>query len=290
MKKSILKTLVFTLFLFSTEKVISQNSEIELSDLNTTDELFKIKNTVNENNSVDFLKQFYVVSLVENISKNEQLIFALNNVIKNDDFSCGELNNKKVENFIKNCKSKSQLLKEIENNFDASGSFIESGAEEGIKDYQLIKLTNEVYGLNSRACGSGGGYHEQFIFVSTFETEPRFKDGEDFINGIMFTAEQKLEKLLKTTLSRQYAKAQNYGTTKINGEDYITLPFYEGKEDPGGFMYNLIIAYNFKNNKFYYLYDSPKSEKDNWIHDVEDAGGEGFTWVTEKNPDWKQLN
>ena len=27
MKKSILKTLVFTLFLFSTEKVISQNSE-----------------------------------------------------------------------------------------------------------------------------------------------------------------------------------------------------------------------------------------------------------------------
>jgi hypothetical protein len=95
MKKSIFKALVFTLFLFGTEKGISQNSDIEISDLNTTDELFKIKNTVTENNSVDFLKQFYVVSLVENISKNEELIFALNNVIKNDDFSCGELNNKK---------------------------------------------------------------------------------------------------------------------------------------------------------------------------------------------------
>ena len=80
MKKSIFKALVFTLFLFGTEKGISQNSDIEISDLNTTDELFKIKNTINENNSVDFLKHFYVVSLVENISKNDELIFALNNI------------------------------------------------------------------------------------------------------------------------------------------------------------------------------------------------------------------
>ena len=258
MKKSILKTLVFTLFLFSTEKVISQNSEIEFSDLNSTDEIFKIKNTVTENNSIDFLKHFYVVSLAENISKNEELTsaltFALGNIIKSElNFSCIALNSKKVFNFLKKSKSKNEIIEEIEKNRFENFSFFDSEIEEGTRDFNLIKLTNEVYALNVRACGSGGGYHDQFILISDSESEPNFTIEEDFINGIMFTAEQKLEKLLKTTLSRQYAKAQNYGTTKINGEDYITLPFYEGKEDPGGFMYNLIIAYNFKNNKFYYL-------------------------------------
>ena len=136
MKKSILKALFFTLFLFGTQKGISQSSNLELTDLKTTDELFKIKNTITENNSIDFLKQFYIVSLVENKSKNEELIFALNNIIEKDNFTCGELNAKKVENFIKKCKSKTELLKEIENNYEASGSFIEEGAEEGVKDYQ----------------------------------------------------------------------------------------------------------------------------------------------------------
>lgn len=76
MKKSILKALFFTLFLFGTQKGISQSSNLELTDLKTTDELFKIKNTITENNSIDFLKQFYIVSLVENKSlPSESLIF-----------------------------------------------------------------------------------------------------------------------------------------------------------------------------------------------------------------------
>ena len=105
----------------------------------------------------------------------------------------------------------------------------------------------------------------------------------------MFTAEHKLEKLLKTTLSRQYAKAQNYGTTKINGEDYITLPYYQGDENPGGFYYVLIIAYNFKSNSFYYIYDNPNSENDNWKRDRNDLDSQFYTWVTEKNPNWKTV-
>jgi len=286
MKKSILKALFFTLFLFGTQKGISQSSNLELTDLKTTDELFKIKNTITENNSIDFLKQFYIVSLVENKSKNEELIFALNNIIEKDNFTCGELNAKKVENFIKKCKSKTELLKEIENNYEASGSFIEEGAEEGIKDYQLIKLTNEVYGLNSRACGSGGGYHDQFVLISTSESESRFILGEDFISGIMFTAKRKLESKLKTTFERQSAKAQSHGTTKINGEDYVTLPYYQGNENPGGFMYNLIIAYSFKTNKFFYLHDNPNSETDDWKRDKKDMDFQYYTWVTEKNPKW----
>jgi hypothetical protein len=51
-------------------------------------------------------------------------------------------------------------------------------------------------------------------------------------------------------------------------EDYITLPYYQGDEYPGGFYYVLIIAYNFKSNSFYYIYDNPNSEKDSLKHQI----------------------
>ena len=296
MKKSILKTLVFTLFLFSTEKVISQNSEIEFSDLKTTDEIFKIKNTVTENNSIDFLKHFYVVSLAENISKNEELTsaltFALGNIIKSElNFSCIALNSKKDFNYLKKSKSKNEIIEEIEKNRFENFSFFDSEIEEGTRDFNLIKLTNEVYALNVRACGSGGGYHDQFLLVHNFDAEnPSFFDNAQFLEGIFYTSKAKLEKKFNTKFNRQFAKAQNFGTTKINGEDYITLPYYQGDENPGGFYYVLIIAYNFKSNSFYYIYDNPNSENDNWKRDRNDLDSQFYTWVTEKNPDWKQLN
>jgi len=290
MKKSILKVLVFTLFLMGTEKGISQNSAIGLSDLSSTDELFKIKNTITENNSIDFLKQFYVVSLVENISKNKELIFALNDIIKNDNFSCEKLNSKKIQTFLKNCKTK-KLLQEIEKNQYDSFSFFDSKIEEGIRDYNISKLTDEVFGVSVRGCGSAGGYCDQFMLVSEFDNEsPAFFEGSEFIDGIIFTAKRKLENKLKTTFHRQDAKAMSLGTTKINDEEYITLPFFEGKENPGGFLYNLIIAYNFKQNKYYYLHDSPNLENDNWKHDKNDMDFDSYTWVTEKNPNWRLID
>lgn len=291
MKKSILKTLVFTLFLFSTEKGISQNSEIGLSDLSTTDELFKIKNTITENNSIDFLKQFYVVSLAENISKNKELIIALNDIIKNDNFSCEKLNSKKIQIFLKNCKTKKELLQEIEKNQYDSFSFFDNKIDEGLRDYNISKLTGEVFGVSVRGCGSAGGYCDQFILVSDFDNEsPAFFEGSEFIDGIIFTAKRKLESKLKTTFQRQHAKAMSFGTTKINDEEYMTIPFFEGKENPGGFVYNLIIAYNFNTNKYYYLYDSPNLESDNWKGDKVDFDNDSYTWVTEKNPNWKLVD
>lgn len=35
------------------------------TEVNSTDELFELKSSINETNSVDFLKHFYVVSVVE---------------------------------------------------------------------------------------------------------------------------------------------------------------------------------------------------------------------------------
>lgn len=290
MKISILKTLVITLTLLLSENVICQNSEFELTGSISTDDLFKNKNLVTQENSIDFLRQFYALSLVEQISQNEELKFAVLYIIDKDNFSCIGLNSKKVFNFLKKSKSKNEIIEEIEKNRFENFSFFDSEIEEGTRDFNLIKLTNEVYALNVRACGSGGGYHDQFLLVHNFDAEnPSFFDNAQFLEGIFYTSKAKLEKKFNTKFNRQFAKAQNFGTTKINGEDYITLPYYQGDENPGGFYYVLIIAYNFKSNSFYYIYDNPNSENDNWKRDRNDLDSQFYTWVTEKNPNWKTV-
>lgn len=290
MKISILKTLVITLSLLLSENVICQNSEFELTELISTDELFKTKNLVTEENSVDFLRQFYALSLVEKISQSEDLKLAVLNIIDKDIFSCSELDVKKVLNFIKKSKTKNEILKEIEKNFNSPNSFFNETAEEGIVEFELLKLTEETYALNAKVCGSGAGYHNQFLLVHNFDTvNPNFIDGDKFLEGIFFTAKSKLEKKLNAKFNRQFAKMQNFGTTQINGEDYITLPYYQGNENIGGFLYDLIIAYNFKSNSFYYIYDNPNSENDNWKRDRNDLDFQFYTWVTEKNPNWKTV-
>lgn len=290
MKISILKTLVITLTLLLSENVICQNSEFELTELISTDELFKTKNLVTEENSVDFLRQFYVLSLVEKISQSEDLKLGVLNIIDKDIFSCSELDAKKVLNFIKKSKTKNEILKEIEKNFNSPNSFFNENAEEGIAEFELLKLTKETYALNARVCGSGAGYHNQFLLVHNFDTiNPNFIDGDKFLEGIFFTAKSKLEKKLNAKFNRQFAKMQNFGTTQINGENYITLPYYQGNENIGGFLYDLIIAYNFKSNSFYYIYDNPNSENDNWKRDRNDLDFQFYTWVTEKNPNWKTV-
>ena len=100
MKISILKTLVITLTLLLSENVICQNSEFELTGSISTDDLFKNKNLVTQENSIDFLRQFYALSLVEQISQNEELKFAVLYIIDKDNFSCIGLNSKKVLNFF----------------------------------------------------------------------------------------------------------------------------------------------------------------------------------------------
>ena len=140
MKISILKTLVITLSLLLSENVICQNSEFELTELISTDELFKNKNLVTEENSVDFLRQFYALSLVEKISQSEDLKLAVLNIIDKDIFSCSELDVKKVLNFIKKSKTKNEILKEIEKNFNSPNSFFNETAEEGIAEFELLKL------------------------------------------------------------------------------------------------------------------------------------------------------
>ena len=290
MKISILKTLVITLTLLLSENVICQNSEFELTELISTDELFKNKNLVTEENSVDFLRQFYALSLVEKISQSEDLKLAVLNIIDKDIFSCSELDVKKVLNFIKKSKTKNEILKEIEKNFNSPNSFFNETAEEGIAEFELLKLTEETYALNAKVCGSGAGYHNQFLLVHNFDAvNPNFIDGDKFLEGIFFTAKSKLEKKLNAKFNRQFAKMQNFGTTQINGEDYITLPYYQGNENIGGFLYDLIIAYNFKSNSFYYIYDNPNSENDNWKRDRNDLDFQFYTWVTEKNPKWKTV-
>ena len=66
------------------------------TEVNSIDELFELKSSINETNSVDFLKHFYVVSIVEEFQndspKKTELIKEFDKIIKDNlNFSCIEL-------------------------------------------------------------------------------------------------------------------------------------------------------------------------------------------------------
>ena len=263
------------------------------AEVNSTDVLFELKSSINETNAVDFLKHFYVVSVVEefqnNSPKKNELIKEFNKIIKdNINFSCIEIDKNKVLEVLKKCNSKEQLIKEISEN---KSFFDDPELEEGIRNYEIIKLTEQAYAIYGRVCGSGAGDCDKYLLIS--DNEKNTKDfilGESYIDKKTKPAIEKLQSDLKTKFTFANPAILNYGSAKINGEDYITTAYAEGEIESYRPIYNLIIACNLKNNKIFYLYDSPKSENDNWKHDVETLDGSEFSWVTEKNPDWKQLN
>jgi hypothetical protein len=270
----------------------AQKKEVEnFTEVNSTEELFKLKSKINETNSVDFLKHFYVVSVVEefqnNSPKKNELIKEFDKIIKdNINFSCIEINKNKVVDVLKKCNSKEQLIKEISEN---KSFFYDSELEEGIRNYEIIKLTEQSFAIYGKVCG--GNDSDKYLLISDIDKNTKdFILGESYIDKKTKLAIEKLQSDLKTKFTFANPAVLNYGSAKINGEDYITTAYVEGEIESFRPIYNLIIACNLKNNKIFYLYDSPKSENDNWKHDVETLDGAEFSWVTEKNPDWKQLD
>ena len=261
------------------------------TEVNSTDELFKLKISINETNSVDFLKHFYVVSVVEEFQndspKRNELIKEFDKIIKdNVNFSCIEIDKNKVLEVLKKCSSKEQLIKEISEN---KSFFDDVELEEGIRNYEIIKLTEQSYAIYGKVCG--GNDSDKYLLISDIDKNTKdFILGESYIDKKTKPAIEKLQSDLKTKFTLANPAVLNYGSAKINGEDYITTAYAEGEIEGYRPIYNLIIAYNLENNKIFYLYDSPKSENDNWKHDVEKFDSEEFSWVTEKNPDWKQLD
>ncbi len=261
------------------------------TEVNSTDELFELKSSINETNSVDFLKHFYVVSVVEEFQndshKRNELIKEFDKIIKdNVNFSCIEIDKNKVLEVLKKCNSKEQLIKEISEN---KSFFDDSELEEGIRNYEIIKLTEQSFAIYGKVCG--GNDSDKYLLISDIDKNTKdFILGESYIDKKTKLAIEKLQSDLKTKFTFANPAVLNYGSAKINGEDYITTAYAEGEIESYRPIYNLIIACNLKNNKIFYLYDSPKSENDNWKHDVETLDGAEFSWVTEKNPDWKQLD
>ena len=153
----------------------------------------------------------------------------------------------------------------------------------------IIKLTEQAYAIYGKVCG--GGDSDKHLLISDINKNTKdFILGESYIDKKTKPVIEKLQSNLKTKFTFANPICLNYGSAKINGEDYITTAYAEGEIESYRPIYNLIIACNLKNNKIFYLYDSPKSENDNWKHDVETLDGSEFSWVTEKNPDWKQLD
>ena len=125
------------------------------TEVNSTDELFELKSSINETNSVDFLKHFYVVSVVEEFQndspKRNELIKEFDKIIKdNVNFSCIEIDKNKVLEVLKKCNSKEQLIKEISEN---KSFFDDTELEEGIRNYEIIKLTEQSYAIYGKVCG-----------------------------------------------------------------------------------------------------------------------------------------
>lgn len=287
MRKILLVSLLTITLVSCTQKKEVKN----FTEVNSTDELFKLKSKINETNSVDFLKHFYAVSVVEefqnNSPKKNELIKEFDKIIKdNINFSCIEINKNKVIDVLKKCNSKEQLVKEI---YENKSFFDDAELEEGIRNYEIIKLTEQAYAIYGKVCG--GGDSDKHLLISDINKNTKdFILGESYIDKKTKPAIEKLQSNLKTKFSFANAAILNYGSAKINGEEFITTAYFEGEITSNRPAHNLIIACNLNNNKIYYLYDSPKTEKDNWKHDVEKLDSEAFTWVTEKNPDWKQLN
>ena len=261
------------------------------TEVNSTDELFELKSSINETNSVDFLKHFYVVSVVEEFQndspKKNELIKEFDKIIKDNlNFSCIELDNNKVLEVLKKCNSKEQLIKEIN---ESKSFFNDPELEEGIRYYEIIKLTEQTYAIFGSVCS--GNDSDKYLLISDIDKNTKdFILGESYIDKKTKPAIEKLQSNLKTKFTFANPICLNYGSAKINGEEYITAAYAEGEIESYRPIYNLIIACNLKNNKIFYLYDSPKSENDNWKHDIETLDGAEFSWVIEKNPDWKQLD
>ena len=261
------------------------------TEVNSTDELFELKSSINETNSVDFLKHFYVVSVVEEFQndspKKTELIKEFDKIIKDNlNFSCIEIDKNKVLEVLKKCNSKEELIKEISEN---KSFFDDPELEEGIRNYEIIKLTEQSFAIYGKVCG--GNDSDKYLLISDIDKNTKdFILGESYIDKKTKPAIEKLQSDLKTKFTFANPAVLNYGSAKINGEDYITTAYAEGELESYRPIYNLIIACNLKNNKIFYLYDSPKSENDNWKYDVETLDGAEFRWVIEKNPDWKHLD
>lgn len=289
MRKILLVSLLTITIVSCAKKEVVKN----FSEVNSTDELFELKSSINETNSLEFLKHFYAVSVVEEFlndsPKKNEFIKGFDKILKeNQNFSCIEIDKNKVLEILKKCNSKEQLIKEIS---ESKSFFNAPESEEGIRDYEIIKLTEQAYAIYGRVCGSGTGDCDKYLLLSDIDKNTKdFIFGESYMNKKTKTAIEKLQSNLKTKFTLANPACLNYGSTKINGEDYITTAYAEGEIESYRPIYNLILAYNLKNNKIFYLYDSPKSENDNWKHDVEKLDGTEFSWVTEKNPNWKELN
>ena len=289
-----MKTIYTLIFCFAFLFSCAKKEEVKnFTEVNSIDELFELKSSINETNSVDFLKHFYVVSVVEEFQndspKKNELIKEFDKIIKDNlNFSCIELDNNKVLEVIKKCNSKEQLIQEIR---ESKSFFNDPELEEGIRNYEIIKLTEQAYAIYGRVCGSGAGDCDKYLLLSDIDKNTKdFILGESYIDKKTKPAVEKLQSNLKTKFTFANPICSNYGSAKINGEEYITAAYAEGEIESYRPIYNLIIACNLKNNKIFYLYDSPKSENDNWKHDIETLDGAEFSWVTEKNPDWKQLD
>lgn len=295
-----MKKILLMIFILS-NLIISCKNDNNLKNINsenllTSDEIFKTKDTLTNKGVLNFLKQYYVAVNFEESIKNDPNLNkeALKNLITkyiNEDYTIQkdkffkEFQNKLFA-LIK--KSNSKKVFE-ESHYNLLSEYGDYGF--GYSQYSFGELSDDLILVNRIVYGMMNMENIIFKLQKNQNGDYNYiKFNEDSLSKLTESAIVKLEKEKNTKFERQGNRGQVYHTTTINGDKYFTLPFYEiieGDECPGcGHVYNLLLAYSFKTDKFFYLYDNPKINTDDWKFDKNEGGDScsvptnNSTWIS----------
>jgi len=287
MKKVVFSSLFFfVLFLSCKKNNEIKNSEIIKTQESEIDELFALKDKITKTDQLNFISDFYALTVVDTmLNKNKTLNKnALTKVIKvlvkDGGLSGTQINENELNDVLKKSKTKNELASAIYK-YD-----IEKGlTSDGLITYDIEKLTDNVFKIYYKDRFAMGGSdllykyeNEEYSFITEEMLEKLVSPSLDFIS-----------KKLNCIFVRQSAKYDTYTSTNIEGSKYFTIPYYEKYNDNSGtgYQFNLLIATD--GNKFYYLYDDPKTKSDDWVFEQDDSKSgyveEGATGVP-KNPNW----
>lgn len=271
-KLSISILITFMMFSSCKENNEIKNTETIKNEVLEIDELFTVKEKISKHEQLNFIKDFYALTVVDTMLMKDKsldriaLTRAIKELVKDFGFSGTEIDNNKLNEALKNSKTKYELANAIYDN-----DIEKSLASDGLITYDIEKLTDNIFKIYRKDRASMGG--SDLLFKYSDEDFSRID--EDMLKKLVAPSLNLVSKKLNRKFYRQSAKFDTYTSTTIEGEKYFTIPYYENYNDEGGagYQFNLLIAYN--GNKFYYLYDDPRTDSDNWIFE-EDGSKVGF--------------
>lgn len=289
MKKVVFSSLfLFVLLLSCKENNEIKNSEIIKKEESEIDQLFALKNEITKTEQLNFISNFYALTVVDTMLNKDktlnksELTKVIKQLVKDGGLSGTQINENQLNEILKKSKTKYELANAIYEDFEKGLT------GDGLITYDIEKLTDNIFKIYQKDRASMGGSDLLYKYENGKYLPIEKEKLEKLVSPGLIAISQKL----KRKFERQNGKYQTYDSTIIENEQYMTVPYYEvipGDDCSGcAFKYNLLIATNLINGKFYYIYDDPKNKNDDWKNDSE-YNEHGATVVTEKKPKWIKI-